>query len=346
MALPPAGYLRLRAAFLRGDDRTVLAEAGALHARLVADPRGRGWAPGVEVLVGGTLAREEHHAEAIAWLEHGLHTLPGTPAARDLGGGHHEHRLLAELYLLTGRWDRAEAYLDWLGLPDQPLESRLASLRGRAGLAAARGDLETAPWLVNAAADLARRSQSRLYTSLVDGDRALVLAAAGRLGEAVVLAREVLPRLSAPAPGPTQAWANAQAVAVATALARRAVDAGERDLAGHLLAGAAVPARRSGRAHLAALHDLASAALARLDGRWEVAERAVAGATEHFDRLGALPASALAHLEAARLAEARGFGESALALYRRASGELSALGMVREASEADRRVRMLAAPSA
>jgi hypothetical protein len=323
----------------------VLAAAEALYARLATDPRGRGWAPGVAVLVGGTLARLEHHLEAITWLEQGLRALPGTPAARDLAGGHHEHRLLAELHLLTGRWDRADAYLEWLGLPDQPLESRLASLRGRAVLAAARGDAEAGAWLLNAAADLARRSQSRLYATLVDGDRVLVLVAAGRLGEAAALADEVLPRLSAPAPGPTQAWANAQAVVVATTLARRAVEEGERDLAGRLLAGVAVPAHRSGRAYLAAHRDLASAALARLEGHVDAAERALGAATERFERLGALPACALARLEAARLADARGFRGSSLALYRRASQELSALGMAREAGEAGRRVRTLAAPS-
>jgi len=345
MAWPPAAYLHLRAAFARGDHAAVIADGVTLLARLTAEPERWDWAPAVALLVGDSLATREHHTEAIAWLEYGLRILPGTPVARELRDGHHEHRLLAELYLLTGRWEQARVQLEWLGRPDHPLESRLASLRGRTALAAARADHDAAQWLLNTAADLARRSRSHLYRTLVDGDRAMVLASAGRFREALALADEVLPRLGATAPGPTQAWANAHAVMTATTLARRAVETAEPGVAGRLLVAASVPAQRSGRAYLGAQLDLATAALARLEGRRDVAERHLWRALDRFAALGTAPALALAHLEAARLAEASGFTQSAAALHRRALAELSVLGMTREAGEARRRLTTLAGSS-
>ena len=87
----------------------------------------------------------------------------------ELRGAHWFHRALADLYVLLGRWDRAAMYLDWLSRPEQPIESRLAATRGRLFLDASHGRFDDVPFLINAAADLARRSRSEVAEAVVAG---------------------------------------------------------------------------------------------------------------------------------------------------------------------------------
>ncbi len=340
--LPPRAYLRFRAAAGRGDHRNVLATGEPLLATVAGDPATAGWAPAVALAVARSLVQVERYPAAIGWLEYGLAALPGTPSARELRDGHHEHRLLADLYLLVGRWDRAAEYLSWLARPDQPLDSRLAATRGQVALAAAGGDFDAAQWLLNAAADLGRRARSQVIDAVVAADRAVVLAAQGRLREAVALADEVLPSLGAPGEGPAQVWANGQAVAVATTIARLSAQAGDTATAERHLLDATAPAMASRRTYATAHLDLARATVWRVEGELDRAEPAGLAALEQFDVLGALPAAGLAALEAGRLAEVRGHLQTARARYDRAAVDLAAVGLRRDGAVAEERRRALA----
>jgi hypothetical protein len=340
-AFPPRGYQRFRAAAGRGDHRVVLGTGESLLATLAADRRTSGWGPAVALAVARSLVEVERYPAAVGWLEFGLAGLPGTPSDRELGHGHHEHRLLAELYLLVGQWDRAAAYLAWLARPDQPLDSRLAAGRGQATLAVARGDLDGARWQLDTAAELARRAGSRVVEAIVLADRALALGAGDRVPEAVRVADEVLPALAAPGRSPSQRWANGQAASVATAIARLSAAAGDVATARRLLAVAAPAAAATRRTYAAAHLDLARAAVGRASGRPDRAEPPALGALEQFEVLGTAPAAALAALEAGRLAEARGHHVSARAHYERAAAELAGLGFRRPWVEAEHRRRSL-----
>lgn len=319
----------------------MLGTGESLLATLAAEPRTAGWGPAVALAVARSLVEVERYPAAIGWLEYGLTGLPGTPSERELRHGHHEHRLLAELYLLVGDWDRAVAYLAWLARPDQPLDSRLAATRGQATLAAARGDLDGAHWLLNTAAGLADRARSRVVEAIVDADRALALGAADRVPEAVQVLDRVLPALAAPGRAPAQRWANGQAAAVATTIARLCAEAGDVDTARRLLVVAAPPAAATRRTYLAAHLDLARATVGRVSGELDRAEPLALGALEQFDVLGTAPAAALAALEAGRLAERRGHHVSARARYERAAADLAGLGLRRPGAEAEHRRRSL-----
>ncbi len=127
----------LRFAFERRDYREVLATGEDAVARLESDSRQRAFVPAAMVLIGGALLSVEHYRDAVAWLERGLGTMRDTASEHELRGAHWFHRALADTYVLLGQWDRADLYLDWLALPDQPLDSRLAATRGQLFLAAA-----------------------------------------------------------------------------------------------------------------------------------------------------------------------------------------------------------------
>jgi ATP/maltotriose-dependent transcriptional regulator MalT len=326
VALPAADYRSLREAFQRGDHREVLASGEWTVAALDADVHQRGYLPAAMLMVGTSLAQIEHYREATAWLEQGLVRLPGTPSAREMTGGHWFHRTLAELYLLLGRWARADAYLEWLSLPQQPLESRLSAARGQATLAGVRGDFDRAHWLVNTAADLARRARSNRLAAFVEADRVVVLVRQGRVGEAVQSADEITPRLGAAARGPQQAVANAVAVDVYTHLARRLVREDDPMTAERYLLEAVVPSTESRRTYCAAQLELARGVVWRAEGEIARAAAPLRDALRQFEALGAEPAIAVARAEVAHLARQQGLDESAGALFARAAAELRALG--------------------
>jgi ATP/maltotriose-dependent transcriptional regulator MalT len=333
--VPVAGsaYRDLRFAFERHDYREVLATGELALSTLESDPKQQQFAPAAMALIGGALASVEHYSDAVAWLEQGLARLPGSASERELGGGHWFHRTLADLYLLLGRWDRAAPYLDWLARPEQPHESRLAATRGQTFLATCRGRFDDATFLVNTATDLARRARSEIAEAVVEADRALVLAAQGRLREAVDHIDEVSGRLSAPASDERQMWANQQATVVLTTLARLLAEAGDLMTAERYLLEVSVPAAQARRTYSAAQHELAKSVVWRQEGDLDRAEPPVRAAIEQFEALDTLPAIGVARLAAAKLAEARRHHVAARSLYERAEAELGGLGLVREAAE-------------
>ena len=137
--MPVAGsvFRDLRFAFERRDYREVLATGEDAVAALERDAKQRAFVPAATVLIGGALLSVEHYRDAVPWLEQGLGAMYDTASEHELRGAHWFHRALADTYVLLGRWDRAALYLDWLALPEQPLESRLAATRGQLFLAAA-----------------------------------------------------------------------------------------------------------------------------------------------------------------------------------------------------------------
>jgi hypothetical protein len=337
--VPIAGsaFRDLRFAFERRDYREVLATGEHTIALLEADERKQQFVPGAMVLIGGALLSVEHYVDAVAWLEAGLGDLTGTASEHELRGANWFHRALADTYLLLGRWDRAALYLDWLALPEQPLENRLAATRGLLFLAGARGRFDDAAFLVNAATDLARRVGNAVAEAIVEADRALAFAAQGRLHEAVTFADEVAGRLCAVGSDERQRWANQQATAVLTTLARLLAEAGDLPTADRMLNEVAVPATEARRSYARAQYDLAVSVVSREKGALSQAEAPVLAAVEQFSALGALPALALARLAEAKLADRRGHTVAARALYDRAIEELWELGLPRERADAERR---------
>ncbi len=170
--------------------------------------------------------------------------------------------------------------------------------------------------------------------AVVEADRALVLAAQGRLREAVVLADDVAGRLGAPAGDDRQQWANQQATVLLTTLARLLAEAGDPMTAERYLLEVAVPATQSRRSYATAQHQLACSVVWREEGDVERAEAPVLAAVEQFNALDTMPALAVARLAEARLADTRGHTVAARAVYDRAIDELGALGLRRESADA------------
>jgi hypothetical protein len=341
--VPVAGstFRDLRFAFERRDYREVLATGEQAIAALEADAKQQAFVPAATVLIGGALLSVEHYRDAVAWLERGLGAMRDTASEHELRGAHWFHRALADTYVLLGQWDRAAVYLDWLALPDQPLESRLAATRGQLFLAATQGRFDQTAFLVNAAADLARRARSEVAEAVVEADRALVFASQGRLHEAVLLADEVSARLGAPASDDRQQWANQQATVLLTTLARLLAESGDLMTAERYLLEVAVPATQSRRSYASAQQQLARSVVWREEGDFDRAEAPVLAAVDQFNALDTLPALAISRLAEARLADARQHTVAARALYDRARDELGALGLRREWSDADRRRQVL-----
>ncbi len=194
---------------------------------------------------------------------------------------------------------------------------------------------------MNAAADLARRARSEVAEAVVEADRALVLAAQGRLREAVTHTDDVAARLGAPASSDRQRWANQQATVLLTTLARLLAEAGDLMTAERYLLEVAVPATESRRSYAMAQQQLARSVVWREEGDLQRAEEPALFAVEQFNALDTLPALAIARLAEARLSDARGHVVAARALYGRAADELGALGLRRERSEAEQRRRAL-----
>ncbi len=205
-------------------------------------------------------------------------------------------------------------------------------------LATTFGDFDRAYQLLNTAAGLAHQLRSRPQQVVVDGDRAIVLAHAGRLTEASSLAATVLPRLSRPGPGPRLAWAMAQAVTVATTVARLAAAQGDVATAERLLAALSPieATHGSGRRYDDGQYALARGTVWRDGGHLTEAEPPLAAARRIFQALGCAPAAAQAQLEEARLAQLRGYGASSRPLFDRARAEFAALGLTREVADIDR----------
>ncbi len=344
MALPTAAYRRYRDAYLRGRHDTVLAEGDRLAVALGEDPDQRGWVPAVVLMHGAVLAAEDRFAPACDYLEQGLAMLPGTESERETKRGDSYDLTLVQCQLVLGRYDEALGRLTALEEPDRPVETRLGAIRARAQVAAARGDDEQAHWLLNAATNLAARMRSRFSMTLVDADRALLLAGSGRLHEGVRLADSVLGPLIRPGVGTHATWAASEAAALALTLCRLTADRGDLATAERMLLAGAAAADRVQRPFLDAHLDFAISVLWRQKGAYLQSEPLLGDALGDFVRLGCRPAAAAGHLAAGHLAWARGMHAAAVPLYQQALAEHRDLGHRRDVAEVTHLLRLADAP--
>jgi DNA-binding CsgD family transcriptional regulator/tetratricopeptide (TPR) repeat protein len=228
---------------------------------------------------------------------------------------------LAESLTSAGRWDEAVEVVDEILSLDQPPLGRVGSLLVRGGIAARRGDLETAghtlaelralPAGLYAESHFAfPLAQLEIDTRLAGGDLAGALAAAGT---------------SPPAPGegaPQYQWLLLTAAMRACAEAAGARLDDVRRLRAELAEQAARVARRS------PLHEAYAAAFAaeaaRADGLHDLTVWDAAGAA--WDSLGQPYPTAYALLQAARAAVATGDRDAAAPRIRRATGLAGQVG--------------------
>jgi hypothetical protein len=334
---PSPSFGRLRDAYRHGDSQRVIDGAPPLLDELRADAEQAQLVPLVLLVVGGALAAQENYVDALTYLHHGLSDLFGEQqelARRELGPIEQFELLELDLMLLVGRYRETWPVLQSLAEPARSLEARLGATRAHLALAAVFGDFDTAHQLLNTAAGLADQLRSHQLSTIVDGDRAVILAAQGRVAEAAAMAAEVLPKLARPGPGPQLAWSTSQAVTVATATARAAARAGDASTAERLLASISKVAERPARRF-----DAGQVALARgvvwSDTGHGGAEQPIAAARRTFLELGCLPAAALAQLEEARVAIRRGYRASARPLLERARAEYDALQLPHEVAAID-----------
>ncbi len=332
---PPPAYRRLRDAYIRGDADGVIGQAQALIDQLDGDPEHGDLVAPVLTMVGATLASQEHYADGLAYLERGLSMASGDTAQHEMGKGDTFAMVELDLLLLVGRYRDVWTIVQRLAEPDRPIESRLGAARAHIALATVFGDFDTAHNLLNTASGLAHQLRSRQQEVVVDGDRAIVAASRGRVVEAAAFADEVLPLLARPGPGARLAWARAQAVTVATSVARAAAEAGDAGTAERLLASIGAIADQTGRSFDRAQVDLARGTVWRAGGHLAEAEAPISSARRVFLSLGCAPAAAMAQLEEARLAVARGYQSSSRPLLERARAEFDALGLPREVASID-----------
>ena len=341
---PPPAWAHARRLLARGEHDRFLAEAPALRHQLAGQPHGPGFEPALILATGAELAARDLVVPAIATLHEGLRLLPGTPAEDEVGGGGWHALALVELLLVAGDLAAAAAWAERLAAPDRSLEVRLGATRAAAHVRSQRGEHEAAHQLLNAATGMADRSRSRLQATLVEADRAVVLAGHGRTAEAVRLLAPAAEELARPVPGGHGQLAATHAVATGSTVALAAHDAGDelgtRQLA-ELVGRAAGDVPRPLLRPLVLLAD--AAALAATGDPW-AAEAPAFDAGRQAAALGAAPLAARALRLQGDLAAATGRGASAGPLYERALQEQLRLGLRVDAA-ATRRARSRAAAS-
>lgn len=320
-----------------------VAASPALADQLAADPATAGWVPAVVLATGAVLAGREHNIDARQHLREGLAMLPGTVSSDLVGDGSWHALVLVEVCLVTGEPAEAAGGAERLSQPHHPVEVRLGATRALARLRQAAGDHEGAHWLLNTATDLAAKARSRLLETIVEADRATLLARQGRTSEAVVVADAAVARLGQAAQGPHGLLALGQAAATAATVARACTDVGELDSAIRLTEAAHHAADDSGRQLPRAGALVAEAATRRALGDLAGAEHAADAAARLAGDLAATPLAALARYEAGRVAVAAGLWASAEPVLRRAADDLRRCGQPVDAAEVDRLRTRLAA---
>lgn len=315
--------------------------APALAGRLAAEEATRGWVPAVVLATGAVLAGQERNLEARQHLREGLAMLPGTPSTDLVGDGSWHALVLVELCLLTGEPAEAAARVDPLTLPDRPVEVRLGAARAQARLRQATGDFEGAHWLLHTATDLAAATRSHLLETVVEADRAVLLARQGRTHEAVRVADGAVEPLSRPGQGPHAVLALGQAAATAASVARVCAATGDTLSAARLVGDAHRAADRSGRRLPRAGALLAEAATHRALGDLAAADAAAEAASRLAAELAAAPVEALARYEAGCAAVAAGRLASARPVLARAATELRRTGQPVDAAEVERLLAQL-----
>lgn len=343
MRIPPPTSTRLVTAGRRGDHLVLLAEGDAGIAELAANPDTVDLAGEVACLLGGVHAAQERFAVGASYLEYGLTALE---ASRDDGGAPSPTDdwyalVLLDLLLRLGRYDDALGRITSLLEPDRGLDTRFAATRAQASIAAARGDYETAHFLLNTATGLALRIRNRFRSALVDGDRAILLATQGRLYEGIGLADRVLTSFVRPPIGDYQHWGNAEGAAIALSISRAAANTGDQLTAQRMLIQGTTAAERVGTGYVKAQLDLTRGVFWSTERKADAAEAALLEAQHAFNLLGCAPAVATATLEQGRLAQRRGLYLSAEPLFRRAFDEFRAIGHAREMGEIRRLLAQL-----
>ena len=243
---------------------------------------------------------------------------------------------LLDVWLRSGRYDDVLARAPNLVDPTHRAEIRFAATRAHAAALGARGQFEGAHHLLNTAGGLASRIRSRFRAALIEGDRAVLLAAQGRLLEAITAADRVLPSMIRPPVGEYQQWSNAEGATIALALSRTASATGDHLTAQRMLHLGTTATQRVSSIYLHAQLDLSRGVLWLLEGDLDAAEASLVSAGRQFGVLGCAPAGALTTMEQGRLAQARGLVRSARPLYERALADFRRLGQPREISELTR----------
>lgn len=243
---------------------------------------------------------------------------------------------LLGVLIRLGRYRDALDRMPRLADPTHAAEVRFAVTRANAAVLGAQGQFEGAHHLLNTAGGLAARIRSRFRAALVEGDRAILLTAQGRLLEAITAADRVLAPLIRPPIGEYQQWSNAQGAAVALSVSRAASAGGDHLTAQRLLLLGTTAADHVGGPYLRAQVDLTRGVFWLLERDLDGAEAALVAAGRELGVLGCAPASAQATFDQGRLAQARGLDRSARPLYERAREEFRRLGHPREVNEISR----------
>ena len=333
MRIPPASYVRIQNAYRRGDHLVVLGDGDRVASELAATEEDRALANELWCLIGTVHAEAERFEVSVRFLEHATGT-PSTGQAETPDDRLDWFRvLLVDEYLRLGRYDDALAQLPRLLEPARAMDTRFAATRAQSSIAAARGDFETAHFLLNTATGIAIRMRSRFRAALVEGDRSVLLAAQGRFHEATASADSVLTSFVRPPIGTYQRWGNTHGAMVALTLCRLSAQAGDALTAQRMLIQGTTAVERAGTSYLRAYLELARGAFYGAEGRFDLAEAALFEASRGFNVLGCLSASAIATLEQGRLAWRRGLHLSARPLLERALVDFRGLGQTPEINE-------------
>lgn len=330
---PSPAYRRMRSAYRHGRYDEVHATGDDVAVALSADPDQRELVPAAVLMHGSALAELGNLTDACRYLSQGLDMVDGTRSERELGGADWYALRLLELLVQRGRYDEALRWASSLEVPDRRPETRLGAIRARIAVLTARAEDDAAWLLLNAATSVVQRVRSNLQSSLVQGDRALLLARSGRLDEGVRLADEVLDSMGRPGEGRQLAWAAADAAALGLTLARLTAEAGDLATAERFLEVGADGAGRAGGMFLSAHVLLARASVWRVAGLIPDAEAVCRDALQSFTVLGCAPSAAQCRYEEARLAWDRGMANAALPLFQHALAEFTELGHRREMVE-------------
>jgi hypothetical protein len=339
VATVPLELTLLRDAHRRGEHGVVLRTAPPLAAAW--QEAGRLWWAGEALLyLGAAHAAGERVDAARGSLAAGL-ALATPPPGKVIPPDERvpadwAHLLLVDLDLVQGRYDEVVVRARTLATADRSAETRFGAVRANAAVLGARGDHDGCHTLLNQAALITRELRSRMRASLVEGDRAILLALQGRLYEAIASADTVLERLTRATTGPMLTWGATEGAAVAYTLARLSANAGDLFTAQRMLAVGARAALGVDRVWLHAHRLLAEGAVAAREGDVAGAEAALVAAGRLFEDLGAAPGSALALVEQGRLAWARGLLRSARPLLERAAADFALLGQAADEHEARR----------
>ena len=323
MATSPGAYRRHRRHFNNGDHGWVLQHSADTMASLGPDASLGRWGPGIIVRYGACLARRQHLVAADLELTTGLTAAPGSLAAGDLSPLSHWVLQLAEVTHQQGHIGRSVHLARQLWDGPYEVVVRTGAARALAAANLHHGDVASAHRWLDQASAVAGSAYGTLYQSLVHADRALVIAADGRMDQAIEMTFEGIERLDAY----NNHLARAQAAVTAAVVSLAAAHHGDLWSARHLHSEAVRHHHLTHRPITDALIDLSWSAVMRLDGQLEAAEAPAERAARTLATAGAEPARAVAVREQSLVAAARGQWSSAVALADHAAQMFASLAM-------------------